>query len=181
MGAQLWHHQVPWHEDPEAALHALQEQVLRDKYNLTVLLTMHLDGAREAVRLSEADDPYDLLEFCRKELARLETLASQRIPADPRQQVELVRHVFANSGQGVGDVLDVTGVSDCGGMHVTKRLAPKEVQRLCGAEHPDLRQATAAVPKINEELGRGESVCFPFYSAASPEPAGWYFVGNTID
>jgi hypothetical protein len=181
VGAQLWYHKAPWREDPEEALRALQAQVLREKYDLPTVLKEHIDSAREAVRLSEADDPYDLLEFYRQELDRLEQLASRPIPNDPRRQVEVVRRVFASSGQGVGDVLDVTGVSRRGGVHVAKRLAAKEVRRLCGVERPDLNQARAAVPKINEELGRGESVCFSIYAAKGTKPAGWYFVGNTID
>jgi hypothetical protein len=95
VGAELWQHQAPWHEDPEAALRALQAQVLCDKYDLLALLKTHLDSAREAVRLTE--------------------------------------------------------------------------------------QARAAVVKINEDLGRGESVCFPLHTAGGTDPVGWYFVGNTID
>ena len=31
-------------------------------------------------------------------------------------------------------------------------------------------------------LRRGQYVCFPYYEdATSPQPAGWYFVGNTHD
>jgi hypothetical protein len=66
------------------------------------------------------------------------------------------------------EALDVTGVSPRGGVHVAKRLAAAEVRRLCGVELPDLNQARAAVAKINEELGRGESVCFPLYTAGAP-------------
>lgn len=185
MGAKLWHHQAPWHEDPEEALRALQAQVLREKYDLPTLLKMHIDDAREAVRVSEADDlldPPDLLEFYRQSLVRLEKLASQPIPSEPRQQVEMVRQVFASSGEtGVGDVLDVTRVSHHGGIYIAKRLAAGDVQRLCGVERPDLNQASAAVGRIDGELRKGDSVCFPFYTAEGTKPVGWYFVGNTID
>jgi hypothetical protein len=51
--------------------------------------------------------------------------------------------------------------------------------RLVGAAQPSRIQARQAVGKINEELGRGECICFPVY--AKGKPVGWYFVGNTID
>ncbi len=51
--------------------------------------------------------------------------------------------------------------------------------RLVGDAQPTLAQAAGAIDKINEELGRGECVCFPVYENC--KPIGWYFVGNTID
>jgi hypothetical protein len=180
MGARLWYHSGPWHADPTESLRIVQKQELREKWNLPVLLQTHLDSAREAVRLSESDDPYDLLDFYREELARLEALASRPILDDLMEQIELVRQVFASSGEGIGGILDVKHVSGHREMHVARRLSAEEVRRLCGVERPDQNQATAAIAKIHEELGRGESVCFPFHGPDA-EPAGWYFVGNTID
>jgi len=45
----------------------------------------------------------------------------------------------------------------------------------------DQDAARNAVRKINEELSRGECVCFPVYDKAGKQPVAWYFVGNTSD
>ena len=61
-------------------------------------------------------------------------------------------------------------------------LGDADLMRLVGMTRPTLAQARAAVPPIHTELNRGESVCFAFYEDGDPgPPAGWYFVGNTID
>jgi hypothetical protein len=38
MGATLWHHQAPWHPDPEAALRALQGRFVAEHYDLPALV-----------------------------------------------------------------------------------------------------------------------------------------------
>jgi hypothetical protein len=87
-----------------------------------------------------------------------------------------------NSGEGGGNILDVTGISDRREVHTAERLTEGEVARLDDATRPTLAQARHATEKINEELGRGESVCFAFYEdGEAGQPAGWYFVGNTLD
>jgi hypothetical protein len=183
LGAQLWHHSAPWRPDPEEALFELQIQFLKETYNLPSLIKEHLESAREAVRICQKEgDPYELLDFYRKELVRLEDMSRRPIPDDPREQIELVRKVFMSSGEGVGNVLDVTGVDDEGSELVARRLKPDEIREFCKTDHPTSSQARNAVSKINEGLRRGESVCFPIYDdGAEGEPIGWYFVGNTID
>src|SRR5262249_31992428 len=104
---------------------------------------------------------------------------SQPTPESPEAQIEAVRQINADSGEGVGNVLDVAGVSEQRGIHTAQRLSEQETARLVGGTQPTLAQARKAVGKINEELGRGECVCFPVYD--NGKPAGWYFVGNTID
>ena len=67
-------------------------------------------------------------------------------------------------------------------LFTAQRLTEPEIIRLVGAPRPTVAQGHEAVSKINEELGRGECVCFPVYdSAGLDEPVGWYFVGNTVD
>jgi hypothetical protein len=179
MGAQLWHHAGPWRDDPAESLLEIHRRVLQ-KYDLPDLLRKDLDSAREALRLTEQDDPYGLLDYYRGEVARLERLAALPPPLSLRETIDRLRALFSTSGEGIGSILDVTHVSQRGGMHVARQLAEDEIQRYCGTTHPTRRQAVAAVSPINTELERGESVCFPYYNEKAI-PLGWYFVGNTID
>jgi hypothetical protein len=182
MGAELWYHLAPWHPDPREALSEVQARFLAENYDLPALLQQHLESAREAVRLTEAEgDPYDLQQIYRDEVAFVEEVSSHPLPDQPQQQIELLRKVFANSGQGIGNILDVTGVSKRAAMHVARQLPPNAIRRLCQTDRPTLQQAEAAVGPINEKLGRGESVCFPIYAEGLDQLAGWYFVGNTVD
>jgi hypothetical protein len=183
LGAQLWHHSAPWHPDPGESLFELQIQFLKQTYNLSSLIKEHLESAREAVRIcAKEGDPYELLDFHREELARLDDMSRRPIPHDPREQIELVRKICMSSGEGVGNVLDVTGVDDEGSELKARKLKPEEIREFCETDRPTLRQARNAVSRINEELRRGQSVCFPIHDhGAEGEPIGWYFVGNTID
>jgi hypothetical protein len=109
----------------------------------------------------------------------LEGLSSEPIPESPEAQIEVIRKINADSGEGIGNVLDLTGVSEHRRLHAAQRLSESETIRLVGAARPTSAQANQAVSKINEELGRGECVCFPVYDRN--RPVGWCFVGNTID
>jgi hypothetical protein len=183
MGAQLWHHVAPWHTDPGEALRELQARFLAESYDLPSLVRDHLGSIREAVRVTEAEgDEYGILGMYRAELAMLEEIASGPLPEVPLQQIELMRKLYMNSGEGIGNILDVEGISELREVNAAERLTEVEVARLVGESYPTLAQARQAVNNINGELGRGESVCFAFYEGGDPgRPAGWYFVGNTID
>jgi len=183
MGAELWVHEAPWYPEPVAALRALQVQCLAEKYDLSHLLPQELHCARETVAATEAEgDPYDLLDQYRRKVAMLEEFCSRPLPQAPEQQIEILRKVCADSGQGIGNVLDVKGVGEQRGVHTAERLTEKEMVRLIGTDRPTLAQAREGVYRIHEELGRGESVCFPYYDDSDRGRAvGWYFVGNTID
>jgi hypothetical protein len=183
MGAELWHHRAPWHPNPADALRDLQARFLAAHYNLPALVRRHLRWAREAVECTQAEgDPYELLEFYREEVALLERVARRPLPETPGARVKLLRKVCASSGQGIGNVLDIERVSARRGTNVAQRLPAAELSRLVGSDRPTAAQARAALVKINEELGRGEAVCFLIYAARDRRKAvGWYFVGNTID
>mgnify|MGYP001049357223 FL=1 len=183
MGAQLWHHAAPWHPDPGDSLFDLQVQFLEKTYDLPSLVAECLESSREAVRLIETEgDEYGLLDMYRDRFALLEEIASRPLPENPQERIELVRTLYGDSGEGIGNILDVRAVSDRRDYPTTERLVHEETSRLVGGIRPTLAQARQAVDKINEELHRGESVCFPFYDESDDEqPAGWYFVGNTID
>ncbi len=180
MGAQLWHHEAPWHPEPGEALKALQVRFLADNYNLRELLPQHLAWARQSVAATEAEgDEYGLLEMYQEKVRLLEDLCGKPIPDAPEAQIEIVRQVHADSGEGIGNVLDVTGMARRREPLKAQRLSDQETACLAGAAQPTLEQARKAVHKINEELDRGECVCFPVYEQG--KPVAWYFVGNTID
>ena len=180
MGAQLWYHEVPWHSDPETALKAFQADYLDEHYDLATLLPQHMEWAKESVEAAQADgDPYNLLEIYQEKLELMQRLCSLPIPDDPAAKVEIVRQIFSDTFEGIGNVLDVNRISEQRDLLAAQRLGESEIARLTGTDKPSLVEARSSIDQINGELGRGECVCFPFYE--SGEPAGWYFVGNTID
>ncbi len=183
MGAELWYHRSPWRPDPLHALQDLQARFLAENYDLSAHLQQHLEGAHQSVAYVEAEgDTYGLLEEYRRELALLENLASQPLPEQPQERIAWLRLIHAFSGQGIGNVLDVTGVSTRGGTHQAHRLEDKHLVQLVGSNRPTEAEAKAAVGAINERLGRGESYCFAIYAEEDRDrPVGWFFIGNTID
>jgi hypothetical protein len=184
VGAQLWHHEAPGGLEPAEALKALQARFLAEmNYDLTAMLPQELSGARESVAAARAEgDPYGLVDEYEERVRLLEGLCNRPIPNDPEGRVKILRQICAYTGQGISNVLDVKGCSDKRGVHIAQRLNEQETVRLVGTSRPTIAQARQAIGKINEDLGRGESVCFPIYDNASNGKAvGWYFVGNTID
>src|SRR5262249_53221656 len=145
MGAQLWHHSAPWFTDPNDALRALQGQFLAASYDLPKLVQAELEGTREAVRREEAEgDPYELLDMYRRKLAFTETVLAEGVPEDTGQRIELVRKLCMDTGEGVGNVLDVKSVSAERNFLTAQVLAESEVGRLVGASRPTLQQAKEA-------------------------------------
>ena len=182
MGAQLWHHEAPWHLDPAAALQALQARFLAEKYDLRSLLPQHLIWARESVASARAEgDPYGLVDLYEGQVRLLEHFNSQPVPQDAQAQIQILRQINAISGQGISNVLDVTGISEKREVFTAQRLTDVDTIRLVGTLRPTMAEACNAIYKINEELGRGECVCFPVYDDAGGYPVAWYFVGNTVD
>jgi len=180
MGATLWYHETPWNDDPACALSALQAEFVDANYDLAALIPQHLEWARESVAQCEADgDEYGLLDMYRTQLELLERLSGEPIPDDPRARVEIVRQLHSDTGQGVGNVIDLTGVSKQREFFRAQVLDVREIQGFTGNPQPTIAEARAAISKINCELGRGECVCFPMYDGKTP--AGWMFVANTID
>lgn len=180
MGAQLWHYQAPWDPDAETSLKLLQSRVLVENYDLSKLLPQHLAWAREAVESAASEgDPYGLVEVYEHQVRLLEELGKEPIPENTEAQIEILRRISADSGQGIGNILDVTGVSDHRSFPTAERLSEGDRRCLVGSVRPTLAQASQAIYKIHEELNRGECVCFPVYDGETP--IGWYFIGNTID
>src|SRR5262245_57698356 len=187
MGAELWDDHAPWHPNPITALGELQKRFLGEYLSehggLGATVGRELAWIRDAVRETEAEgDPYDLLGQFRPHLAFLEEGSRRPLPEDPLDQIALLRRVVGFHGAGVGNVLDVTTVTDERGMHTAQTLTADQIRRLCGTEHPTLQQAELAVEKIDGQLDRGESICFPIFAETiEPTPVGWYFIGETVD
>lgn len=89
-----------------------------------------------------------------------EDATSRPLPVDTQRKIELVRMLHRDSGQWVGNVLDVTGVSGHGGLDAW-RFQEDEIRRFCTTDRPTIQQAKAAAYKINEMLVRGAIVCSP--------------------
>ncbi len=180
MGAELWFYEAPWDPDPQQALQKLQADFLAENYDLATLLPQHLEWAKESVQAARADgDPYGLVEIYEERLELMERLSSRPIPENPTEKIEILRQVFSDTGQGIGNILDVTHVSDSRDYPSAERLDEQELLRLAGVAKPSRSEAQKTGYEIHEGLHRGECVCFPFYEDG--KPAGWYFVGNTID
>jgi hypothetical protein len=182
MGAMPWYHLASWWLNPAEALHELQAKLLKKNYNLSAELQRHLHSAREAIRVTEAEgDPYGILKEYRRYLTRLERIARRPLPTEPMEQVACLRQIWKAYGEGIGNVLDVSRVSNRRRAGVSCRLSLRAIRELFGTETPSRAQAEAAPGKIFDTLSRGESVCFPVYSANGHKPIGWYFVGYSID
>ena len=182
MGAELWYHEAPWHPDPADALQALQACFLAGNYDFPTLLPRHLIWARESVAAAQADgDPYGLVDLYEEKVRLLERFNSLPIPRDAQAQIEILRQIHADSGQGISNVLDVEGISEERDIFTAQRLTDVETVRLVGTERPTVAQARNAITNINVELGRGECVCFPVYDELGRQPVAWYLVGNTVD
>ena len=180
MGAELWYHFSGRHDSPLDALREIQAEALAS-YDLQTLIEQHLDSAQGAVAATEADDEYGLLDFYRGELSKMEEIAAAGVPDKVDERIALVRRIYDSSGQGIGNVLDVTDVSDVGGTHVARPYTRDDLIDLGGTDRPTLTECEQLIGPINERLDRGESVCFRVYSDDRSTSVGWCFVGNTVD
>jgi len=121
------------------------------------------------------------LNHYKRKVQLLEDLCRQPIPKDALEQIEILRKVEAIGSAEIGNILDVTGISDRRDTYVTKRLTEQETIRLVGTARPTRAESHAAVAAINADLNRGESICFSMFADDRTMPIGWFFVGNTAD
>jgi len=181
MGAMPWQHLAPWDPAPVVALRKLQAAYLAENYDFPSTIDSHLESARESVRITEEEgDEYGILDIYQADLQYLEDVASRPLPTTPEEQIAVLRQIWASDGEGIGNVLDVKGVTAEGGVHVTRRMTANEVAEILGTPTPTPRAAERLLSKIADDLGRGESVCFPVYDD-NAKPCGWWFAGYTVD
>lgn len=139
MGAQLWYHEAPWHPDAAESLKALQAQFLAENYDLHKVLPEQLANARASVEHAKEDgDPYGLVDSYQKQVALLEKLSAQPIPKNPEEQIELIRRIAYCSGNEIGNVLDVRGISDERDTFQAQRLSDDDMLRLVGTAQPTI-------------------------------------------
>lgn len=180
MGAMPWQHLAPWSAQPGDSLRAFQSTFLAENYDVGVVLGRNMASAREALQTGEAGgDEYELADYYRSELTRLEEAAGRPLPEAAADRVALLREVY---GDEIGNILDVEAVSDVGGVFTCRRLELAEIRELFGVETPTLTQAERALDRVFGALGRGESVCFPVSADGDgSDPIGWFFAGYTLD
>jgi hypothetical protein len=180
MGSMPYQQLAPWHPDPNDSLFDLQATFIAENYDLPQVIQEHLESSREALRICEEDgDEYGILNIYQADVDFLESIAGQTLPEAPQDRISVLRKICKSGGQGIGNILDITSVTDKGGIHVTRRLSDKDVEQLLGTAHPSITDAGKLIGIIADQLGRGESVCCPVYDG--DKPRGWWFIGYTID
>lgn len=182
MGAELWYHEVPWRPDAADALRAFQVEFFRSRYNFADQFRLWANSTRDALKSErESGDRFGLVDTYERSAKVIAQFESTPLPTEPLEQIAVLRRVIETvSPDGFGNILDVTGVNDKGGTHCTRRLAPDEVRKKVGADRPTLEQSTIAIDRIARELGRCQSACFEYFRETTT-PAGWFFVGYTLD
>ena len=183
MGAELYFHTTPYIDDPNAALVALQTAML-DALDLRQMVASNLASSEQAFHDTPEGDEYGLHDHYKAELERARSIASEPIPTGFDGRIDLVRRLHADTGQGIGNILDVDGVVGDGGAgpSAARPLMPVELIDKFGSDCLLSADADQLAGNANVWLGRGECVCFPLYSATDDDaPAEWCFVGNTVD
>lgn len=180
MGAMPYEIMSPWHSDPNDALSDIQSSFLAENYDFPEVIQDHLKSSREAVQACEEEgDQYGTLDIFRSDVAYLESIAGQPLPESANERIAILRKIWESGGEGIGNILDITSVSDDGGVDVTRRLPDDEIERLLGTARPLKTDAERLLGLIADQLGRGESVCCPAFEGDSP--IGWWFAGYTVD
>ncbi len=181
MGASPWENRAPWTEDPAKALKSIQQGEVERWGDPSDQIRVELKNMKEALDTTEVDDPYGLAEHYAAEVKRLERLMSEQIPTDFEGRLNVLRALHENNGEGIGNILDVTGVSTTGDIFVTKILDPDELLQAFGTEYPGDDWMSQARDGFFDSIGRGESVCFPIYSVGGKTPTEWCFFGYSVD
>ena len=188
MGATFYEHDAGPHEDPAGALREIQAREIARR-DLAAELAERLDDMRDAVRACEEDDEYNLLDFYRGEVRKLERLTARGVPADVGGRIDLLRAIHDSNAEEVGGILDVSRVAAAGWefdgseIFVAGPLTDAQTAAACGSARPTAAEARSSQVDsfLNERLHRAECVCFRFYEEDRATPAGWRFVGNTAD
>jgi hypothetical protein len=182
MGATPWSLFGPYHGNARAALRLAQAEFFEQNYDLASVLKERIDSTLRAVRATEKEDEYALLETYRESLRRLRRLQARPLPKAIHRQIELLRRIEAEGASDIGNILDLRGVAATRQEGMLCPLSKGEMRTLFGTDRPTRWQSEQALWKIYRLLGRGEAVGFPVFRAREPrEPAGWFFVGYSVD
>jgi hypothetical protein len=133
----------------------------------------------EAVRSCEKDDPYDLLDFYRDALDQYQQMAARGVPEDPEAQIDLLRRIEEVSGDWVGNILDMKGISLGTQEGRVQRLTPERIEEVFGTTSPSLLEARRGMNRLADSISRGTAICFPVYEGG--RPGAWFFAGYSAD
>ena len=180
MGATYWESVTAHSESAEEALGQVQIRFFREAgYDLPRLLAQRVVDMTEAVRSCEDDDPYDLLDFYRDALDQYRQMAARGVPEDPQAQIELLRRIEQTSGDWVGNIFDMTGISSGIEEGRVQQLPPERIEEAFGTSRPSLLDARRGISRLAESISRGTAICFPVYEDG--RPVAWLFAGHSAD
>ena len=101
------------------------------------------------------------------------------IPERPEEQIELLRQIEAISGDWIGNILDLTGVSETVEDGKVRQLSEDEMRRVFGTLRPSPEEARVGLAKLTGSISRGTAICFPVYEMG--KPVSWLIAGYTAD
>ncbi len=180
MGATYWEAVTGYDEVLEEALRRVQIQVYREAgHDLPRRLSERVESMAQAVRWCEEDDPYNLLGFYRDALGQYRQMAAGGVPEEPEAQIRLLRAIETVSGDRVGNILDMTGVSEGQEEGKIQRLSTGRMEEAFGTASPSLHEARRAMVGLVESIPRGTAICFPVYEAG--RPMAWFLAGCSAD
>lgn len=180
MGATYWESVTGYCDSAEEALGQAQIRFFREaSYDLPRLLAERVVDTTEAVRSCEDDDPYDLVDFYRDALDQYRQLAARGVSEDPEAQIDLLRRIEEISGDWVGNILDMRGVSPGLEEGRVEQLSPQRIEAAFGTSRPSLLDARRRMSRLAGAISRGAAICFPIYEDGVP--VDWFFAGYSMD
>ena len=180
MGATYWEGVTAYREAVEEALRQVQIQFFREaNYDVPKLLARRIEDMTEAVRSCEKDDPYDLIDFYRDALDQYRQMAAHGVPEDPGAQIDLLRRIEEISGDWVGNILDMTGISLGTEEGRVQRLTAERIEEVFGTTRPSLLEARGGMDRLTDSISRATAICFPVYEDG--RPVAWFFAGYSAD
>ncbi len=180
-GGEPGEYRTEWTDDPAEALAAIQQAEIKSLGDLGDQIRVELESARQAVAATPEDDPCGLAEHYAEEVEQFEELAAAPLPDSLAGQLTLLWKLYAGTGEGIGNILDVMGVSRQGGPFITRVLSEDDFHRVFGTDRPTKEWRSGMTADFLNSMGRGESVCFPLCEDGETAPAEWCFFGYGVD
>lgn len=180
MGATYWEAITPYEDSPEQALRKAQVRFFREAgYDLPKYLARRIEDMTQSVRSCEEDDPYDLLGFYSNALDHFKQMMARGVPEEPEAQIDLLRRIEETSGDWVGNILDMTTVSQDQEPGSVQRLSPERMEQVFGTASPTLQEVRKGMANLADSIHRGTAVCLPVYEDG--QPVSWFFAGYSVD
>ncbi|MEZ6125143.1 MAG: hypothetical protein R3C49_18505 [Planctomycetaceae bacterium] len=136
------------------------------------------ENALEACR--KAGDEYGLADHYATEAKHFRRLSMSKLPDSAEEQLEIfAAAVGRSSGEGCGNIFDFRGVTDDEQEFCFRLLTEPEIWELCGTDFPQVADIPTVVEVMWPDMHRAHGVCLRIFAA--DVPAGWCFIGATID